>query len=52
MASSLSNLVDNLSKVVYQTKCKYGHVNKKCEVCGINIKIVSTVLNTQALKMI
>ena len=32
MASSLSNLVDNLSKVVYQTKCKYGHVNKKCEV--------------------
>ena len=38
IASSLSNLVDNLAEGIQQEfifKCKYGHDNKKCETCGI-----------------
>ena len=30
MASSLSNLVNNLSEGIYRIKCKYGHDEKKC----------------------
>ena len=33
MVSSLSNLVNNLSKEVHRIKCKYGHDDKKCETC-------------------
>ena len=29
MASSLSNLVDNLAEEIHKIKCKYGHDNKK-----------------------
>ena len=29
LASSLSNLVDNLAKGIHKIKCKYGHDNKK-----------------------
>ena len=29
MASSLSNLVNNLSEVIHKVKCKYGHNEKK-----------------------
>ena len=29
MASSLSNLVNNLAKGIHKIKCKYGHDNKK-----------------------
>ena len=29
MASSLSNLVNNLVQAINRTKCKYGHDNKK-----------------------
>ena len=32
MASSLSNLVNNLSEGIYKIKCKYGHDDKKCEI--------------------
>ena len=35
MASSLLNLVNNLSKGIPRIKCKYGHDDKKCETCGI-----------------
>ena len=38
MASSLSNLVNNLAEVIHQIKCKYGHDNKKCETCSIKYK--------------
>ena len=31
MASSISNLVNNLSQGIHKTKCKYGHDDKKCE---------------------
>ena len=35
MASSLSNLVNNLSKGNHRIKCKFGHKYKKCEICEI-----------------
>ena len=35
MASSLSNLVNNLSEGIDEIKWKYGHNDKKCETCGI-----------------
>ena len=35
MASSLSNLADNLAEAIHKIKCKYRHDNKKCETCGI-----------------
>ena len=38
MASSLSNLVNNLSEEIHKIECKYGHDNKKCEPCGIKYK--------------
>ena len=38
MASSLSNLVNNLSERIHRIKCKSGHDNKKCETCGIKYK--------------
>ena len=38
MASSLSNLVNKLSEVIYWIKCKFGHDHKKCETCGIRFK--------------
>ena len=34
MASSLSNLVNNLSKGIHRIKCKLGNYDKKCETCG------------------
>ena len=38
MASSLSNLVNNLSEGIHRIKCKYGPDDKKCESCGIEYK--------------
>ena len=38
MASSLSNLVNNLSEGIHRIKCKFGHNDKKCETCGIKYK--------------
>ena len=38
MASSLLNLVNNLSEGIHKIKCKYGHNNRKCETCGIKYK--------------
>ena len=39
MASSLSNLVNNLSEEIHKTKCKYGHNNKKCGTYKITYKV-------------
>ena len=38
LASSLSNIVDNLAEGIHKTKCKYGHDDKKCETCRIKYK--------------
>ena len=38
MASSLSNLVNNLPEGIHRIKCIYGHSNKKCETFGIKYK--------------
>ena len=35
IASSLSNLVNNLSEVFHRIKCKFGHSDKKCETCRV-----------------
>ena len=38
MASSLSNLVNNLSGGIHRIKCKFGHDDRKCETRGIKYK--------------
>ena len=38
MASSSSNLVNNLYEGIHKRKCKHGHDYKKCEICGIKYK--------------
>ena len=38
MASSLSKLVNNLSKGLHGVKCKLEHDDKKCETCGIKYR--------------
>ena len=35
MASSLSNLINNLSEGIHRIKCIYEQDNKKYEKCGI-----------------
>ena len=37
MASSLSNLLNNLAEGIPKSKCKYGHDDKKCETCRIEL---------------
>ena len=38
MASSLLNLVNNLSKGIHKINCKFKHDDKKCETCGIKYR--------------
>ena len=38
MASSLSNLLNNLSERTYRIRIKFGDDDKKCETCGIKNK--------------
>ena len=38
MASSLSNLVNNLAKEIHKIKCKYEPDDKKCKACEIKYK--------------
>ena len=51
MASSLSNLVNNLSEGIHRIKCKFGHI-KNVKNMELNISIATVFLNTQILKMI
>ena len=51
MASSLSNLVNNISEGIHKIKCEYGYNDKKCETCGLNKNIATVFLNTQILNM-
>ena len=45
MASSLTNLVNNLAEGIDKVKCKYGQMVK-------NVKLATVFLNTQTLKII
>ena len=38
LASSLSNLVNDLSEEIHRIKCKFGNDDKKCETFGIKYK--------------
>ena len=44
MASSLSNLVNNLSEALHRIKCKLELDDKKCETCGIKYKYCNCFL--------
>ena len=52
VASSLSNLVNNLSEGIHRIKCKYRHDNKICGTCGIKNKYCVCFLEYKTLKMI
>ena len=47
MASSLPNLVNNLSEGIYRIKCKLGHGDKKCETGRIKYNYCNLFWNTQ-----
>ena len=38
MTSLLSNRLNNLAQVIYKIKWKYGHKDKKCEICEMENK--------------
>ena len=50
MASSLSNLVNNLSKGIHKVKCKYKYNDKKCETCGNIYKVCDCFLEYTRFK--
>ena len=50
MASSLSNLVNNLSEGLHRIKCKLGHDDRKCETCGIEYKYCDCFLEYTIFK--
>ena len=50
MASSLSNLVDNLSEGIHRIKCKFDHDDKKCETCRIKYKYYNCFLEYKTFK--
>ena len=52
MASSLSNLVNNLAKRIHKIICKSGHNEKSTKRVELNTKIVTVFLDTQTLRMI
>ena len=44
IASSLSNVINNLSEGIHKIKCKHGQNDKKCETCGITYEICKCFL--------
>ena len=50
MASSLSNLVNNLSEGLHRIKCKLEHDDKKCHTCGIKYKYCHCFLEYKNFK--
>ena len=44
MASSLSNVVNNLSDRVHKIKCNYGHDDENCGICGFKYKYFNLFL--------
>ena len=51
MASSLSNLVNNLFEGIHKINCEHEHDDQKGETCKLSISIATVFLNTQTLKM-
>ena len=49
MASSLSNLINNLSEGIHRIKCKYGH-EKRCETCKIEYHYCNCLLEYRDVK--
>ena len=52
MASSISNIVKNLSEGVHRVKCKFGHDDKNVKHVELNVSIAAVFLNTQTLKIV
>ena len=50
MASSLSNLVNNLFEGLHRVKCKLEHDDKKCETCRIKYKYCDCFLECTNFK--
>ena len=50
MASSLSNLVNNLSERIHKIKCKYEHDDNKCEPFRIKYKYCECFLEYTIFK--
>ena len=50
MASSLSNLVNNLSEGLHRIKCKLEYDDKKCETCAIKYKRCDCFLEYASIK--
>ena len=50
MASSLSNLINNLFDGIHRITCKYRHNDKKCKTCGIKYKYCYNFLGYINLK--
>ena len=51
MASSLSNLVNNLSEGIHRIKCKFRHDDEKFEICGIKYKYRDCFLESTNFKI-
>ena len=52
MASSLSNLVNNLSEGIHRIKCKYQMMIKNVKLLELNISVLTLFLNRKVLKII
>ena len=52
MASSLANLVNDLSEGIHKITCKFGHDVKNLKHVQLYISIGTVFLNTQILKII
>ena len=52
MASSISNLVNNLSEGIHRIKCKFELDDKNVKYVELNISIATVFWNAQILKMI
>ena len=50
IASSLSNLINNLSEGICRIKCEFEHDDKKCETCGIKYKYCDCFLEYMNFK--
>ena len=50
MASSSSNLVNNLSERIHKMKRKFGHDDKNCETCGIIYEVCDCFLEYKNFK--
>ena len=50
MSTYLSNLFNNYSKGMHRIKCRFGHNDKKCEICGIKYKCSNCFLEYRNFK--